>query len=84
MRSENKRMKAYLAANGVKATPKWIAKGSMKHVWRLWDRRPWTKELAQQLNALGFRNWDGGPLGEFSGNGGSFCVFVRGHEEFLS
>lgn len=40
-------------------------------------------ELHNKLNQLGFTSFDGRPLDKFSGNGGVFSVFVRGHNEFL-
>lgn len=91
MRPENKRMQDFLKVNGIKATPWYIFKGSMKGCWRLYNKdgqgfvnmKKWTPELADKLNGLGFKDYDGKPLGEFSGNGGSFQTFVRGHYEFL-
>lgn len=84
-RPENKRMQAFLAKNGIDATPKWIPDGSLKRTWRLYNgETKWTPELAEKLNALGFRNYDNAPLHGIDGNGGVFSVFVRGHEEFLT
>ena len=84
MRPENQRMAAFLKANGVKATPKYFATGSMRGTWRIsnCDQR-WTPEIRQKLADLGFVGLDGTPIGEFAGNGGYFEVFVRGHNEFL-
>jgi hypothetical protein len=84
MRPENKRMQEFLKQNGVQAIPKYLATGSLKGCWRLWGKRqPWTDGLRQRLTALGFVDFNGDPLGQYSGNGGLFCVFVRGHNELL-
>jgi hypothetical protein len=82
MRPENKRMKEFLASNGVTAHVKWIPDGSLKNRWRFYNPdQKWTLFLAAQLTSLGFTDFDNKPLGIFSGNGGMFCVFVRGHED---
>ena len=93
MRPENKRMQGFLKANGVDAVPWYISKGSMRGCWRLYGKHgkgfgaesmdKWTPEIAEKLTSLGFRDFDGKQLGQFSGNGGMFCTFVRGHYEFL-
>ena len=82
-RPENSRMQDFLKANGILATPKYLHDGSLRGCWRLSSSEPWCIELANKLNALGFVDFDGKPLGQFSGNGGHFCVFVRGHSELL-
>lgn len=83
-RPENVRMQNFLAANGIKATVKYLPDGSLRGCWRLSDTdQPWTMELAGKLNALGFTDFDLKPLGQFSGNGGVFSCFVRGHNELL-
>ena len=83
-RPENKRMQEFLAANGIEAVPKYFSEGSMRGTWRLYNPAiKWSMELAEKLNALGFRRWDSEPLGRWDGNGGDFCAFVRGHNEFL-
>lgn len=80
MRPENERMRAFLASNDINCTPKYMATGIMKRTWRLYSNGArWTNELAGKLNALGFVGYDNNPLNEFSGNGGLFSVFVRGH-----
>lgn len=85
MRAENVRMKNFLKCHGVVATPKWISTGSLKRCWRLYDyAQDWTIELAEALNNLGFSDFNHKPLGLYSGNGGRFSVFVRGHEELLN
>ncbi len=85
MRIENTRMKEFLASHGIKATPRYLHKGSMKGTWGLYDRgTKWTPELTEQLNALGFVDYDHTPLDQYSGNGGLFQVFVRGHNEMLA
>lgn len=84
MRQENERMRSFLASNGIICTPKYIETGSMKRTWRLYNRNAkWTPGLAEKLNMLGFTDYNHKPLGEFSGNGGMFSVFVRGHYELL-
>ena len=83
MLTHNKQMQDFLKLNGIKAIPKRIDKGSLKGTWRLLGSPhyhlcpAWTNELSTKLNNLGFVGFDGKPLGQFSGNGGKFCVFVR-------
>ena len=84
MRPENKRMKAFLERNGIKATPKWLSTGSLKRCWRLYGKgQRWTDSLRLSLHNLGFVDFNNEPLSQYSGNGGMFQVFVRGHEELL-
>ena len=84
MRIENQRMQDYLAAHGIDAMPWFIWKGTMKGCWRLYNhQQPWSIELAGRLMDLGFTGYDGGPLHQYSGNGGTFQTFVQGHCEFL-
>ncbi len=79
----NKQMQDFLRENGIKTIPKRIDKGSLKGTWRLSGSAnyhscpPWTDELRTKLNGLGFVDFNGKPLGQFSGNGGKFVVFVR-------
>jgi len=83
MKIENTKMKTFLSKNGIVATPKFLATGSIKGCWRLYNNKvEWfdNTELQEKLTALGFTYYDGRPLNNFSGNGGRFCVFVR-HEE---
>lgn len=81
---ENVRMQEFLKANGVEAVPKYFHDGSQRGCWRLYGRgQKYTPELQAKLTSLGFVDFDGSPLGQFSGNGGEFMVFVRGHAEFL-
>lgn len=84
MRPENRAMVRFLADNGIIAQVKYIATGSLRGCWRISniDQR-WSIFMANRLNLLGFTNFDCKPLGEFSGNGGMFQVFVRGHNELL-
>ena len=85
MRPENTAMKNFLAAHGIRATPRYEWKGSMRGTWYLYDGDTrWTDELCAKLTALGFADFDGKPLGRFAGNGGSFSVSVRGHNELLT
>jgi hypothetical protein len=84
MRPENKAMQAFLARNGVRAMPKYIPDGSLRGCWRLYNLdMPWSMEIADKLNGLGFLGFDGAPLSQHSGNGGLFSTFVRGHNELL-
>lgn len=85
MLAHNKRLMDFLKANGIKATVKYLDKGSLRGCWRLYNRTvKWSLELADKLNGLGFKGFDGSPLGEFSGNAGLLCLCVRGHNEFLT
>lgn len=82
MRPENKAMTGFLALNGFfRVAVKYISSGSMKGCWRFYDKNcGWNQEVQERLEDLGFRGFDGCPLNQFSGNGGRFSVFVRGHE----
>ncbi len=88
MLEHNRKMQAYLASHGIYAIPKRIDSGSLKGTWRLYGKigdrdlgtrnfQPQTPELREKLTALGFTDFNGKPLSEFSGNGGLFSVFVR-------
>ena len=84
MRIENRAMQDWLKTQGIEAQAKYFWTGSTKHSWRLSakDRR-WTQADADKLNSLGFTQaCDGKPLNQYSGNGGYWCVFVIGHNEF--
>ena len=84
MRPENQRMTEFLKSHGIKARVKYIHKGSVKHTWRLHDaEQTWGDTLIEKLTALGFSDFDGRPLNKYSGNGGHFSIFVRGHYELL-
>lgn len=84
MRPENQRMKAFLADNGIRATPKYLSAGSLRGHWRLYDHNQvWTDNLCRSLSALGFMGLNGLALHKYSGNGGVFSVLVRGHNELL-
>lgn len=80
MRTENAIMQKFLSDNGIKAKAKYIADGSLKNSWRLynpltdWYNNP---ELWAKLTSLGFTTFRGEPLGKFEGNGGVFSVFLR-------
>jgi len=77
MNTNTKAVHQHLLANNIKCNVKYIAKGSMKNTYRLWNRdRGWNVELANQLNSLGFRGFDHQSLHEFSSNGSQMCVFV--------
>jgi predicted nucleic-acid-binding protein len=82
MRPENRRMHQFLKENEIKANVKYISKGSLKNTWRLYNKgQKWSQELIDSLTALNFTDFDGSPLNLYSGNGGIFSVFVRGHYE---
>jgi len=84
MRTENKNMQNFLKENGVKASVKFLWTGSMSGTWRFYDnKQKWTTNLIAKLTWLGFVDFDGKPLSKYSGNGGQFSVFVKGHNEFL-
>lgn len=77
-------MQQFLAQHGIDAIPKYIKDGSLRGSWMLYAKdAKWTMELADSLNAIGFTNLWHDPLGQYSGNGGLFSVFVRGHDELL-
>lgn len=78
MKPENKKMKTFLTANGINATPKYLHKGSLAGCWRLYNlKEKWTQALIDKLTTQGFLGYDGLPLGRYSGNGGLFSVFTR-------
>jgi len=84
-RPENIKMEEFLKANGIKAQAKYFHKGSMKGCWSIYGKdQKWTYDLLDKMDGLGFLDFDGKPLNWYSGNGGNFSVFVRGHEEFLN
>lgn len=88
MRTENQKMKTFLASHGIKATPKYIAHGSMRGTWRISSpdnlrvmksgKANWfgNTELQNKMNEIGFRDFDNKPLNDFSGNGGLFSIFA--------
>jgi hypothetical protein len=85
MRPENKRMQAFLKDHGIIAGVKYLPDGSLRGCWSVYGReQPWTDELCARLGALGFRGFDGDMLNRYSGNGGAFSVFLRGHNELLN
>ena len=86
MRAENKAMSEYLRAHGFEGVKaRYIEKGSLKGCWSLSGKLVdlWREQDARTLNGLGFWGFDGKPLHMFSGNGGMWQVFVRGHYEML-
>ncbi len=93
MRPENKRMTEFLKANGIEARVKYIFTGSLKHTWNIYNPNiPWTVELAEKLESLGFGGLHGpkfhrymieGKEVSFEGNGGVLSICARGHNEFL-
>jgi len=80
MRPENQKMKQYLKDNGINAMPKFIWDGSLRGTWRIYNHKmKWAENipLHEKMTSLGFKDFDNKPLGQFSGNGGLFSVFVR-------
>lgn len=78
MLEHNRRMKQYLADNGIKATPKYMLKGSLAGLWRIYDlKQDWSLTLCEKFRALGFKGFDGAELNRYSGNGGYFSIFTR-------
>lgn len=84
-------MMQYLKDNEIKATPKFLWKGSLKGCWRLHNYKKvngqivsenWAGnyDLQNKLTALGFVDFDGKPLSDLCGNGGWFSVFLRNNE----
>jgi hypothetical protein len=85
MRPENQRMKHFLEQHGIKATPRYIHKGSMRGCWMIYGKYEdkWSPALADKFNSLGFTDFMNRPFDEFSGNGGHFSIYAIGHSEFL-
>lgn len=85
MRPENARMQQWLAAQGLPGVRvKYIKDGSLGGSWRLYrPESSWNQVISGKLTDLGFTGFDGKPLNPFSGNGGIFSVFARGHNELL-
>lgn len=80
MTPANKLMKELLAANGIKAMPKYLPDGSMKGTWRIYDKHTkWfdNPELWAKLTAIGFVDYDHKPFTQYSGNGGTFSICAR-------
>lgn len=76
---KNKAMQAELRKNGIEASCKFLHKGSLKGRWSLYNPNiKWfgNKELQKKFTDLGFLDFDGKPLSDFSGNGGGFSVCV--------
>lgn len=77
-----------LARNGIKASVKYLKDGSLKGTWKIngknedlttsyWWNSP---ELWEKLTTLGFTDFNGKQLNQFSGNGGTFSIFARYHK----
>jgi len=90
MLDHNKQMQEFLRDNGIQGViAKRIDNGSMRGCWRLsgkngskspniLDRyQKWTPEITDKLHRLGFHDFDGQALSQYSGNGGLFCIFAR-------
>lgn len=85
MRIENKRMMAFLRHYGIRAKARYTPTGSMKGTWNIWDlETKWEPGIRAMFGALGFMDYDGQPLKEWSGNGGRLSLSVRGHNELLT
>ncbi|MDD5530927.1 MAG: hypothetical protein PHX21_12990 [bacterium] len=81
LRNENELMKVFLHKNGIECTPRFTWTGSMKGTWRLYNKTMrWTSELIKKFTSLGFVDFDGRPLNQYSGNGGHFHIDVRNPE----
>ena len=77
-------MMDFLKANGIDARVKFLHDGSLKGCWRLYNgEQAWDLALCNKLSALGFSDFDGTALNRYSGNGGVFSVFVRGHVDLV-
>ncbi len=86
MREENKKMTAFLKENGINARVKFIFDGSLKNTWRLYNPKiKWfdNKELQLKLTGLGFRDFDGKKLCNFSSNGGVLSIFAMNKDKTL-
>lgn len=80
MTEQNKKMKLFLRENGIDAMPKYIKAGSLGGTWRIYNyKMQWwnNKELQEKMHGLGFRDFDGQPLSNLSGNGGLFSIFTH-------
>ena len=78
MRSENKKMQEFLKSQEIACHVKYLVDGSLKGCWRLWGKgQTWTSALWNKLNSIGFSDFDGKMLDQYSGNGGLFSVFAR-------
>lgn len=87
MRAQNRRMIDFLKANGIKARATYVDKGSMKGTWTIRNGvDEWSDGLRKQFTDLGFSDWDGHALRDFSSNGPvgfGFFICVRGHNELV-
>lgn len=68
--------------SGIKVNVCYIKKGTLKGNFRIQDKAnnvQWwgNDQLIQQFNDNGFVDFDEKPLTKFSGNGGSFSIFVH-------
>lgn len=84
LRPENQRLLAFLQPHfpGLDLRVKRILDGSLKRSWRVYCPDVlWTEELGRKFVELGFTDLWGGRDLKFAGNGGQFCIFVRGHDE---
>lgn len=85
LRPENRRMRQFLLSHGIDCKPKYIHTGSLKGCWSLYNKHiKWSLDLANALNVIGFCDFNRAPLGQHSGNGGVFSVFVRGHNNLVT
>jgi hypothetical protein len=80
MKAHNEKVKSYLSQNGIEARVKLIEKGSLKGSWRIYAPNvTWygNHELQNKMIELGFKDYFGTPLNDYSGNGGAFMIFAR-------
>ncbi len=82
MKEENKKMKLFLAENGISCRVKYIDSGSLKGTWRVYNStQKWNQDLINKLHSIGFNDFEGNLFSLQSGNGGVFSVFATGHNE---
>ena len=79
--AQNRKIQLFLEENGIKAIPKYLEKGSQKGCIRIWTKyETWNgnEELQNKYKELGFKDFDGRELHQYSSNGGAgYCIFVR-------
>lgn len=83
MKTENKKMKAFLKENGIEAKRiKYISKGSLKKTWAISGfNAKWDDILISKLTSLGFSNFEYKLLNMFSGQAygekeGQYSIFL--------
>ena len=79
MKPENRKMRDFLALNGIQASVKHIDDGSITGCWRIQNvNQVWTRDLLNKFNELEFKDTSGQPLDRFSTHdfGEVFQIFV--------